>query len=232
MKKQLLAAALLLGTVMPVTAGVNPGLDPLQDDEYRTWHSMGCMMLRECTEDVYEVKRLKDIEDFYGTEFADLTLSEREEINDLIRNSNDAGVKVFLGNERYFPKLHRGVYHTVSNNFFLNDDYMGSGKTLLSVLRHEGWHAAQDCMAGTIENNNIAIIHMEEEVPFEHKVMAQTTYPEDVVPWEQEAAWAGDTPNMTVDALAACASPVPMWEVYDPTPMTREWLEWKGFIKT
>ena len=232
MKKQLLATALLLGAFMPVNAAeVNPGLDPLQADEYKTYHSMGCMMLRECTEDVYEVRSIRDFEDFYGITFEDLSLSEREEVNDLIRYSNEAGVKVFLGSERYFPANHRGVYHTVGNNFFLNDIYMGSGKTLLSVLRHEGWHAAQDCMAGTIDNNNIAIIHMEEDVPFEHKVMAQTTYPENVVPWEQEAAWAGATPNMTVDALAACAAPAPMWEVYEPTPMTREWLVWEGFLE-
>ena len=230
MKKQLLATALLLGVLMPVNAEVNPGLDPLRDDEYKTLHSMGCMMLRECTEDVYEVKSIRDFEDFYGTDFSDLSLAEKAEIDDLIRYSNEAGVKVFLGSERYFPALHRGVYHTVGNNFFLNDSYMGEGKTLLSVLRHEGWHAAQDCMAGSIDNNSIAIIHMEEDVPLQHQVMAQTTYPENVVPWEQEAAWAGNTEGMTVDALAACAAPAPMWEVYEPTPLTREWLEEKGYL--
>ena len=36
---------------------------------------------------------------------------------------------------------------------------------MISVMRHEGWHAAQDCMAGTIENNFIAIIHDQEKVP-------------------------------------------------------------------
>ena len=36
---------------------------------------------------------------------------------------------------------------------------------MMSVMRHEGWHAAQDCMAGTIENNFIAIIKNEEDVP-------------------------------------------------------------------
>ena len=35
--------------------------------------------------------------------------------------------------------------------------------TLMSVMRLEGWHAAQDCMAGTIENSMIAIIMNEEE---------------------------------------------------------------------
>ena len=34
----------------------------------------------------------------------------------------------------------------------------------MSVTRHEGWHAAQDRMAGTIKNNMIAIIMPEESV--------------------------------------------------------------------
>tara|TARA_R110002050_G_scaffold7440_3_gene28833 strand:+ start:12195 stop:12881 length:687 start_codon:yes stop_codon:yes gene_type:complete len=227
MKRQLIAAALALGAFVPVNAGV----DPLQSNEYKTFHSMGCMMLQECTKDVYEIESLSDIERFYGRSFAELSPDEVQEINGLISASNDAGVQVFLGNGRYFPVNHRGVYHTVENNFFLNDIYMGEGDTLLAVLRHEGWHAAQDCMAGSIDNNNIAIIHMEEEVPFEHKVMAEATYPEQVVPWEQEAAWAGKTPGMTLDAMASCASPTPMWETYEPTPMTREWLEMKGYLR-
>ena len=35
---------------------------------------------------------------------------------------------------------------------------------VMSVMRHEGWHAAQDCIAGTIDNNFIAIIKPEEDV--------------------------------------------------------------------
>ena len=78
---------------------------------------------------------------------------------------DQVGVNVFLGDEKYFPPNHRGVYHTISNNFFLNEDYVGDPRVLLSVMRHEGWHAAQDCMAGTIDNNFIAIIKPESEVP-------------------------------------------------------------------
>ena len=42
---------------------------------------------------------------------------------------------------------------------------MGRPHVLMSVMRHEGWHAAQDCMAGTIDNSLIAIILPEESVP-------------------------------------------------------------------
>ena len=47
----------------------------------------------------------------------------------------------------------------------------------MSVVRHEGWHAAQDCMAGTIKNNMIAIIKNEEDVPGIWKEMVKRTYP-------------------------------------------------------
>ena len=49
------------------------------------------------------------------------------------------------------------------------------------------------------------------------------------VPWEAEATWAGKTEGMTMKALAACASNK-MWEVYEPTPLTRKFLVEEGFI--
>ena len=55
-------------------------------------------------------------------------------------------VNVFLADSKYFPPGHRGVYHTVGNNFFLNKDHVGRPHVLMSVMRHEG-HAAQDYMA-------------------------------------------------------------------------------------
>ena len=106
---------------------------------------------------------------------------------------------------------------------------MGEPGTLMMVMRHEGWHAAQDCMAGTIGNSLIAIIKPEDEVPMIWRVLAERTYPENAVPWEAEAGWAGRTENMTMEALAACANGN-MWEVYEPTPLTREYLVKEGYI--
>ena len=110
------------------------------------------------------------------------------EFNRMLTTLNQIGVKVFLADQRYFPIGHRGVYHTVSNNFYLNKDHMGVPGTLMYVMRHEGWHAAQDCMAGSIKNNLIAIIKPEEDVPMIWRVMAERTYPKHAVPWEAEAA--------------------------------------------
>ena len=195
---------------------------------FKSYDSMGCMLLRECTDGVDEVFSLLDISAQYPNteEFT----SVATEFNMMLMSLNQIGVNVYLADEKYFPTNHRGVYHTVSNNFFLNKKHMDNPGTLMSVMRHEGWHAAQDCMAGTIDNSMIAIIMPEESVPVIWRVMAERTYPESAVPWEAEASWAGITEKMTMNALKACAAGE-MWKVYEPTPMTREWLEKNGYIK-
>jgi hypothetical protein len=202
--------------------------EPINENEYKTMHSMGCMLLGECTDGVEKVYSMLDISSEYPNteEFTSVT----GEFHNILHSLNQVGVNVFLADEKYFPTMHRGVYHTVSNNFFLNKDFMNDPATLMMVMRHEGWHAAQDCMAGTIDNSLIAIIMPEDEVPMIWRVMVERTYPESAVPWEAEAQWAGRTENMTMNALAACAGGN-MWEVYEPTPLTRKYLVDFGYIK-
>jgi len=194
---------------------------------YNTYDAMGCMILRECTDDVKEVFSMLDISSNYKNieSFTPVTA----EFNNMLSSLSDVGVKVFLADEKYFPKGHRGVYHTVSNNFFLNKEHMGNPGVLMTVMRHEGWHAAQDCMAGTIENSLIAIIYPEDDVPPLWRAMVERTYPEAQVPWEAEATWAGKTEGMTMKALQVCANGN-MWEVYKPTPLTLQWLKEEGYV--
>ena len=204
--------------------------DPIKESEYFTPHAQGCMLLQECTDHVKELKTVSDLNK--NKELADIDYSSvADEFNSLVRSLNAVGAKVFLADMRYFPIGHRGVYHTVSNNFFLNVAHMRRPSTMMSVMRHEGWHAAQDCMAGSIKNNFIAIIKPEEEVPRMYVKIAKSAYafqPE-AIPWEKEAYWAGHTEGMTAKALESCARGT-MWTDYDPTPMTREWLQENGFI--
>lgn len=198
-----------------------------------TLDSMGCMIERECTEGVFEIKSYQDILDYYQVKSLPGDSSETiKEFNELVYSSNKSGVKVFISDNRYFPPLNRGVYHTVSNNFYLNSTYVYQTHILLSVMRHEGWHAAQDCMAGTIDNGLIALIKPEEDVPQMWRDMVERTYPESAWPWESEASWAGRTEGMTLDALNACAEGE-MWNnpKYPPTPLTREWLVKNGYLK-
>ncbi len=195
---------------------------------FYTMDAMGCMLLQECTDDVQEIKTIEDIRDVYPDSNYDPVATEFDSI---LQSFNKVGVGVFLADEKYFPVGHRGVYHTVGNNFFLNKSFMHRPHVLMSVVRHEGWHAAQDCMAGTIENNMIAIIHKEEDVPEIWQEIASHTYASmpHAIPWEKEATWAGKTSGMTENALQACAEGE-MWKVYEPTPLTAQWLRENNYI--
>ena len=217
----------IIAAVVAAAAVALPALsDPLKDNEFKTMHSMGCMLLQECTEDVKKVFSINDIAYLHpDTDFNIVA----DEFHSMLVALEQVGVDVFLADEKYFPIGHRGVYHTVGNNFFLNKSFMTSPGTLMMVMRHEGWHAAQDCMAGTIENSLIAIIKPEDEVPMIWRVMAERTYPESAVPWEAEAGWAGRTEKMTMEALQACAAGE-MWKVYEPTPLTRKYLVEEGYL--
>lgn len=217
---------------MGLLAAASFSIPALADDSkitkgYNTMDSMGCMLLRECTDGVDKIKNISNIADQYPDTNFDLVA---DEFNAMLIAFEQIGVGVFLADEKYFPIGHRGVYHTVSNNFFLNKRHMSYPHILMSVMRHEGWHAAQDCMAGTIDNSLIAIIKPEDDVPMIWRIMAERTYPKHAVPWEAEASWAGKTEGMTKDALAACATGK-MWEIYKPTPLTRKYLIDYGFIK-
>ena len=193
---------------------------------YNSMDSMGCMLLQECTDGVREIYSIEDLKKEYPASDWDIVSNE---FNRIMTAFGQIGVEVHLADQKYFPVGHRGVYHTVSNNFYLNKAYMSRPGVLMSVTRHEGWHAAQDCMAGTIKNSMIAIIRPEDEVPMMWQEMVNRTYPPAARPWEREATWAGKTEGMTQDALESCARGT-MWTDYDPTPMTREWLIENGYL--
>ena len=221
--KNIILAGLLMGAAHGMTVPVMA--EPTKG--YYTMDAMGCMLLRECKKDVYEIKSIDDLKSHYPDWDYDVVAAE---FNTLIRTLNKIGTKVFLGDEKYFPVGHRGVYHTVSNNFYLNKAFMHRASTLMAVMRHEGWHAAQDCMAGSIENNMIAIIKPEEDVPMLYREMVKRTYMPAARPWEAEASWAGRTEGMTQKALESCARGT-MWTDYEPTPLTRKWLIENKYIK-
>ena len=222
MKKLLMTLAAVLSISSPAVAN-----DKITQG-YKSYDAMGCMLLRECTDGVKEITSILDISSEYPNthDFYPVAV----EFNNMLSALNQVGVKVFLADDKYFPSMHRGVYHTVGNNFFLNRSFMGRPSTLMSVMRHEGWHAAQDCMAGTINNSLVAIILPEESVPPFWREMTEKSYPKAAVPWEAEATWAGKTEGMTLKALQACAAGN-MWEVYEPTPLTRKFLVEEGYIK-
>jgi len=222
MKKVLSLFSALALSATPVLADPNI-------EEWNTLHSMGCMLLRECTDDTYKVSGIDDIKAHYPEINYDLIAPE---FNELIAQLDRIGVGVYVGDEKYFPRMHRGVYHTVGNNFFLNRKYLWDAKQVLEVTRHEAWHTVQDCMAGDLDNNNIAIVWNDGVVPNGYIVRANVAYAmtPSAIPWEAEAIWASEEPYQTVNALKACRAPGgDIWDVYPPTPMTGEWLIDNGF---
>lgn len=219
-------AGLLLGAAQGMTVPVSAGEDKITKGYY-SMDAMGCMLLKDCTKDVERINSSLDLMKAYPNVDWDAV---RDEFDYIMIAFTEIGVNVYLADERYFPPSHRGVYHTVSNHFYLNKAYMYQPSVLMSVVRHEGWHAAQDCMAGTIKNNMIAIIRNEEDVPMIWKEMVKRTYPPAAQPWEAEATWAGKTEGMTQKALESCSRGT-MWTDYEPTPLTRQWLKENNYIK-
>jgi hypothetical protein len=216
----------IIGILTAVSLGTPALADSKITKGYYTMDALGCMILRECTKDVQRVETIATIADAHpDTDYSIIA----GEFSRMLVALDKIGVKVFLADEKYFPVGHRGVYHTVSNNFFLNKTYMRRPGVLMTVMRHEGWHAAQDCMAGSIKNSLIAIIKPEEDIPMLYREMAERTYPASAVPWEAEAGWAGRTEKVTMGALESCARGT-MWTDYEPTPLTRKWLIENNYI--
>ena len=201
----------------------------LQVEDHFTNGSMGCMMMRECTKDVVEVKSIKDVENYQKAKHPLI----KKEFNDLVDVLNDVGVNVYIAPQYYFLVGTRGGYYTAGIYVFLNADLTKRSTTLMYLLRHEGWHTAQDCMAGDIDNNFIAIVFPEEKVPGFLQDLVKNTYSDPErkasIVWEKEAYMAGHTPGMTQKALEVCAGGN-MWETYEPTPLTKKFLLEKGYM--
>ena len=189
---------------------------------WNSYDSMGCMMLRECTKDVRQAKTWMS--------FGEQHEVNKDEITDILTSLNQIGVNVYIGDNKYFYSLTRGLYYVKGNDMFFNEKYISSPTMLIKVLRHEGWHTAQDCMAGTLDNTFTAIILNPEKIPDWIKDGAKRTYPPSASPYEAEAMFAAFSDTMTRDALKVCAGPKRMWEVYKPTPLTKKWLMEQGFI--
>ena len=197
----------------------------LAEDKVKTWRSfdsVGCMMLKECTEGVKKVSTWSDL----GPEYE----IAAGEIDEIVQALDKVGASVYLADEKYFAFRMRGVYDVRGNSMFLNEFYIDQPTKMIQVIRHEGWHAAQDCMAGTLNNTFTALIHPEEAVPDWIRRGAERTYPKKVLPFEAEAMWAMYVEDKTVEALKVCGGPKKMWEHYTPTPLTEEWLKKEGFM--
>ena len=218
-----LLTALIAGLLVAPAALADPYIP-----SWKTNHAMGCMLLRECVKDTWRVYKTEDIEQqITHANYDDV----REEADAIIAELNEMGVEVYLAHDRYFTHGISGTYHAQMNNFYLNDSYADDPIQMLQTLRHEAWHAAQDAMAGTIDNTMLAVIVDDATIPRDIKMMVEIAYPPSARPWEQEAKLAGRTKNMTLDVLKIInATNGKPWTALEPTPLTRLWLERNGYL--
>ncbi len=196
-----------------------------------TASALGCMKLGECIDGVFKV--------FVGDHleiFGDLNWSEQErtEADDLIQVLEDIDVRVYIAEPKYFPRSMLAVYYTDINTIFLNGDRDAVPTSILQSLRHEAWHTAQDCMAGTVKNTFMAVIFQDDEIPEKYNRIAEMRYGRfrntaHAVPWEKGAIYAGDTPGLSLKTLKICKQGR-MWETIEPTPLTKKWLVNEGYM--
>jgi len=194
---------------------------------WKTNDAMGCMMLMECKDGTKQVNSWKDLGPKY--------IQYRTELNSIFDSFDKLGIKVFVADTKYFTPSTRGLYNVAGNNLFINKDTLYNPLSVIQTIRHEGWHAVQDCMAGSLDNTYTGIVWDQEKIPDWVKLGIEIDYAHapNAQPYEAEARWAAHKKNQTAKALKVCADPnVAMWDVYEPTPLTRKYLVRKGYIKT
>jgi len=225
-KKLLAAVTLSLAFLAPVQASQvikkQPTVAPY------TPSAMGCMILLECTEGVEQLTVESEI--FKSSDF-DLF---RDEIKAILVGLDASKVPVYLAPRRYWIPGTIGLYKPDANRLYINDYLLKDPREFLGTLRHEGWHAVQDCMAGGISTPFMAQVHQDKEIP--DWVVKQTTRTYTAagmaraIPWESDANWAEEQANVTAIHLEKCGKG-PLWEQVRPTPMTMEWLIGCGWMK-
>ena len=71
------------------------------------------MLYRKCKDGVKSINDISDIASSYPDSNFNIVA---DEFNRMLTSLKTIGVKVFLGDKRYFPSLYRGVYSSRKNN--------------------------------------------------------------------------------------------------------------------
>ena len=189
------------------------------DDVFYTYEAMQCMRHEHCTVGVNQVKA-KDFD-------------YNPEIKTILTNLDKMGVTVHEAIPQYFVDEYRALYYSDVNRIYLNKRYTDDPGMFIRALRHEGWHAAQDCMGGGMHNSDIMPMLDANKIPEDviQNTFARYGFDPTVVRIEREAVWAMDMPWMTVEALKACNSDTPIWETYFPPKRTWSYLYWNGHVE-
>ena len=197
MRKFILSLIAVTSIIAPVNS---ESFNKIINDKSDT---LNCMASRRCRDGVKSINDISDIASSYPNSNFDIIA---DEFNRMLATLKRIGIKVFLGDEKYFPKVYRGVYSTSKNTFYLNKGYMDTPKSLIRTMRHEGWHVAQDCKAG-IDNMRLELIVSEHLVPKSYRNLVEEIYYDepDQIPYESEAYFAAYRKDLTQLALDVCA---------------------------
>ena len=165
-------------------------------------YTLKCMIYRKCKDGVKPINDISDISNSYPNSNFDIVT---DEFNRMLASLKKIGVKVFLGDKRYFPPLFRGVYSTRKNNIYLNEAYMSDPGGFIRTMRHEGWHVAQDCKSG-MKSKKMKPIISDKYIPKSYHKSVERIYADrpDEIQIEKGAYWAGFTVGMTEAALESC----------------------------
>ena len=165
-------------------------------------YTLKCMIYRKCKDGVKPINDISDISNYYPNSNFDIVT---DEFNRMLASLKKIGVEVFLGDERYFPSLYRGVYSSRKNNIYLNEAYMSDPGGFIRTMRHEGWHVAQDCKSG-MKSKTMKPIISDKYIPKSYHKSVERIYADrpDEIKFEKGAYWAGFTVGMTEAALESC----------------------------
>ena len=165
-------------------------------------YTLKCMIYRKCKDGVKLINDISDISNYYPNSNFDIVT---DEFNRMLASLKKIGVEVFLGDERYFPSLYRGVYSSRKNNIYLNEAYMSDPGGFIRTMRHEGWHVAQDCKSG-MKSKTMKPIISDKYIPKSYHKTVERIYANrpDEIEIEKGAYWAGFTVGMTEAALESC----------------------------
>lgn len=226
MKKALAKIGLILTLALPASASSLISKQPTVKPY--SLEAMGCMILLECTEGIEKLTIESSI--LIDSSFDPF----RQEISNILSALNKLDVPVYIAPERYFTPRTVGLYKPNYNRFFINEELLKDPREFLGTLRHEGWHAVQDCMGGGLKTSFMAQVHQDHEIPAWIMKSTRLTYESMMqsraVPWEADANWAEEQSNVTAEKLEMCAKG-PLWDQIRPTPMTMDWLIGCGFMK-
>ena len=165
-------------------------------------YTLKCMLYRKCKDGVKSINDISDIASSYPDSNFNIVA---DEFNRMLTSLKTIGVKVIIGDKRYFPSLYRGVYSSRKNNIYLNEAYMSDPGGFIRTMRHEGWHVAQDCKSG-MKSKTMKPIISEKYIPKSYHKSVERIYANrpDEIEIEKVAYWAGFTVGMTEAALESC----------------------------